>query len=1154
MALDASTTERDGAPLWHADVGRWEMETTQTDGFGTLLKRRRAAAGLTQEELAERAGVSARAVSDLERGVKHRPHAYTVGRLAKALRLSSEDRVTFESAARAFITVAPPMTPASVPAGATSEREGAPAAPFVGRARELALLERFLAREGAPLLLFAGEPGIGKSRLLAETAHRAVAYGWTVLRGGCQRRGGQEPYAPLVGTLGRYIDGRPPDGVRWAARGCAWLVRLLPELAGVPIEPLPSWTLTPDQERRLMFEAVGRFLSNVSGPVGTLLALDDLQWAGPDALDLLATIVRSSAAPLRVVGAYRDTEARPADPLSILLADLAHGGLVAHHSLGPLAPAEAALLLSSIGGTGEMGQDVEDRLLQRAGGVPFFLVSGAQALRVGSTDVVNADGVSWDMAQGIRQRVAVLTGDTRDMLGVAAVAGREITHTLLAVATSRSNRDVVAGLEEARRARLLEETEEGAYRFAHDVIREVVEADLGAARRALLHRDIAEALEQTPGWASAEIVAYHYARTSEHGKAAYWLEQAGDRAAEGFANAASLAHYTAAREHARVDPVAPPSMPALSSLDEKLGDLRLRMGGYAEAEQDFARARAGAIGPARRAELWRKEGEALMRRGDYARAIEMFAAAQAEAHGDEPGGSGPTLSIGAQAALQVSWSEVYYLRGEYEASKMVAEQAVSLLQEASPGRATDEAMANALYRLAAVEMNLGDDARAEGFCRRGLVLAERIGDQRRMAWIYNSLGVWSFRQGDIATANGRYRHSLALAERIGDQLGVVIFSSNVGEVALMRGDVAGAAAHYRRALTVARQTDFQEGIAWAWNGLGFVAAAHDALALARRRHRRALAIAERLGDRATIERAHHYLGRVALARGHVDEAEGHVRHALGIAEEMGFRIRVVNGCHWLGRTALTRGDLAGAESYGRRALTAWEQREAQLNSPDVWILLGEVAAERGDVAAAVVWCCRARRRARRNGMVEQEGRALLSQARALLLEDLTESRGSRLRVAAAALARARALVSASGLASFDVQVTLLTAMLRRRQGAYTEARTVAEEALRLALARGRQREEAQARRFLGECARSEGDIIAAEAHLRAALALETISGATLEVARTSLVLAETLRFSEHRHGEAMGLLREARERFAVSGAMGDLAQADRLDAEWTIHA
>ena len=64
-------------------------------------------------------------------------------------------------------------------------------------------------------------------------------------------------------------------------------MRLLPELAGGPIEPVPHWLLTPEQERRLMGQAVERFLVNIAGPAGTLLVLDDLQWAGSDALDLL---------------------------------------------------------------------------------------------------------------------------------------------------------------------------------------------------------------------------------------------------------------------------------------------------------------------------------------------------------------------------------------------------------------------------------------------------------------------------------------------------------------------------------------------------------------------------------------------------------------------------------------------------------------------------------------------------------------------------------------------------------------------------------------------------------------------------------------------------------------------------------------------------
>src|SRR5437764_304799 len=138
-------------------------------------------------------------------------------------------------------------------------------------------------------------------------------------------RARRQPYAPLLGALRRHIRHASPAQQRTELAGCAWLVRLLPELAGGSITPLPAWTLPPEQERRLMVDAVIRFLANVAGPAGTLLVLDDLQWAGPDALDLLTALVHAAAeVPLRVIGAYRDTEVQPQDPLAVTLADLAH--------------------------------------------------------------------------------------------------------------------------------------------------------------------------------------------------------------------------------------------------------------------------------------------------------------------------------------------------------------------------------------------------------------------------------------------------------------------------------------------------------------------------------------------------------------------------------------------------------------------------------------------------------------------------------------------------------------------------------------------------------------------------------------------------------------------------------------------------------------
>ena len=318
--------------------------------FGGMLRRLRLAANLTQDELAERARISARSVGDIERGVSRAPRRDTVALLADALGLTEADRATFEAAARRLDgrSHSPSYDARAVPATDLWRPDEATRIPFVGRAYDLTLIDRQLSNGGPALLMVAGEPGIGKSRLLGAAASRAVAQEWTVLEGGCQRPGGLEPYAPMVGAVKNYLSGKSADFLRNAMKDCGWLVRLLPELTGIITEEPAIWALAPDQERRLMFEAVIRFLGNIAGPRGTVLILDDLQWAGRDSVDLLATIVRSATMPIRVIGAYRDTEMAPSDPLAVMLADLAIAGLVTHRTLPPLTGEESTQLLDAL--------------------------------------------------------------------------------------------------------------------------------------------------------------------------------------------------------------------------------------------------------------------------------------------------------------------------------------------------------------------------------------------------------------------------------------------------------------------------------------------------------------------------------------------------------------------------------------------------------------------------------------------------------------------------------------------------------------------------------------------------------------------------------------------------------------------------------------
>jgi transcriptional regulator with XRE-family HTH domain/tetratricopeptide (TPR) repeat protein len=625
------------------------MATVQPPAFGELLKHYRTATGLTQEALAERARLSVRGISDLERGVNRRPRRETVDLLAAVLGLSAQERAMFAAAAGgATVSISPPPGRAGGSGSSVLRKEPAPpdsrhALPFVGRRRELALLDQHLAISSQellaggtpPVLLFAGEPGIGKSRLLYEAHLRAEEAGWCVLYGGCQRRGGQDLYAPVLGALQSHIRGQLAVHLRRDLQGCAWLVRLLPELAEGPIEPLPSWTLSPAQERRFTFEAVVRFLSNVAqqgthgAGVGTLLLLDDLQWAAADALDLLRTLAHAATEePLRVVGAYRDTEVRPDDPVGGTLADLAQARLATQCLLDPLAPAEAADLLTSLLAA-EAQQEAHhgtatarvprDRLLQRAGGVPFFLVSWAQALRRGTLEGsphggVAADDVPWDLAQGVRQRVASLPEAARELLGVAAVAGRVVSQSVLAAVVARPEREVVEALEAACRIRLLEEaagdTRVGrGYRFMHDVIREVVEADLGAARRTLQHRQVADALAGQPGEPPVEELAYHYTHGEAWAKALEYLVKAGDKAAATYANQSALDLY--ARALALCSQLGDASLATAAVVAQRRGDLNLGLGNIGDAMGDFD----GMLVAARRQGNRHLEGLALSRRG-----------------------------------------------------------------------------------------------------------------------------------------------------------------------------------------------------------------------------------------------------------------------------------------------------------------------------------------------------------------------------------------------------------------------------------------------------------------------------------------------------------------------------------------------------------
>src|SRR5579872_5820065 len=145
------------------------MVTTQRQGpFGNLLHWYRAEAGLSQGELAERAGLSRRAISDLERGVRRSPYPVTVRRLAEALKLNDAGRAALLSAAQKPGAVMSTDTPPSK--GEVRHNLPPQFTSFIGRLQEAADVRQAMAN--TRLLTLTGPGGVGKTRLALRVAEQ----------------------------------------------------------------------------------------------------------------------------------------------------------------------------------------------------------------------------------------------------------------------------------------------------------------------------------------------------------------------------------------------------------------------------------------------------------------------------------------------------------------------------------------------------------------------------------------------------------------------------------------------------------------------------------------------------------------------------------------------------------------------------------------------------------------------------------------------------------------------------------------------------------------------------------------------------------------------------------------------------------------------
>ena len=423
--------------------------------------------------------------------------------------------------------------------------EGPPQNRLVGRAEPFAALGAAVdeARAGRPTMaLLTGEAGIGKSRLCEELVRWARARGLPAAYGRCYAAEGGLVYAtpatwlrtqPFLGGL-RQLD------PTWLTE----IARLLPELvADTPGLPAPE-PMTEGWQRPRLFEAITRAIRQTTP---ALLVLDDANWSDDDTIAWVHYLLRAEPpVAVTVVLSVRTEELAASPRIQALMLDMRERNALHEVELGGLSEDET-LELAELVADRPLDPAERSTLFEGTDGLPLLVVEltrsglptdASDSRRAGPLpEALRSQGAGHLLPARMRAVIAArldqLTPDARRLVELAAAFGRDFAFDALAAASDLDEPAVVGALDELWQRRLVRENGLGMYDVSHDRIRDVAYAEMSPARRRILHRRIAQALELLHG-PDLDPVA---------GQIAAHLEEAGQtrRASELYERAAEVA-------------------------------------------------------------------------------------------------------------------------------------------------------------------------------------------------------------------------------------------------------------------------------------------------------------------------------------------------------------------------------------------------------------------------------------------------------------------------------------------------------------------------------------------------------------------------------------------------------------------------------------
>jgi DNA-binding CsgD family transcriptional regulator/tetratricopeptide (TPR) repeat protein len=412
-------------------------------------------------------------------------------------------------------------------------------APLVGRANELGGLLTVLAgaQDGsAAVAVVGGDAGVGKTRLISELVDVARQREAIILIGHCVDLGdAPPPYLPFSECFARLATERP-DLVDEVLAAHPPIVRLIPGRGLRTTDDRP--------DRGELFEAMLGALTVLATRAPVLFIVEDLHWADQASRDLLGFLfTRVSTERLAIVISYRSDDLSRRHPLRPTLAQWMRLPAVTRIQLDPLGADDVRSLVRAIHPEQIADADVSN-IVKRADGNAFF----AEELVAAAEQCDDAQHLPWQLADLLLVRLDRLSDDARELVRVAAVAGRRVPHDMVADVSGLGADRLDLALRDAIDAHVLQLSPSGRdYTFRHALLAEAVYDDLLPGERVRLHSAYAAVLAERAESSRAELA--RHALASHDLDTAYRASvEAGNEAMSVAAPEEALRHYETALE------------------------------------------------------------------------------------------------------------------------------------------------------------------------------------------------------------------------------------------------------------------------------------------------------------------------------------------------------------------------------------------------------------------------------------------------------------------------------------------------------------------------------------------------------------------------------------------------------------------------------